>query len=461
MTDDVWIRPEKEKLGEALGVGSWTRVFAYAAVVVSAQILRWSLFVAHGFDLGYYQQGMAALVHYGPWARSLYTGRGVLAENSAWLALALAYPATWLGTGFLFLVESLAIASGYFPLMRLARAWSVPADAASFIGALYLLSPLLIAGNLYDFHMSMLAVPLVLFALAAMAEQRFGWYLAFMALLTGCGSKAAVAVLLVAVIATFRRTGWQWGAVSLIGVLAWMLFGLHLRSGNITQLGWVSIPWAHPAGERAVIYAGWVLAPFVLILGAVGVRWRKFPFSFYGLLALVYLAGNILSTVPAETSPFDQKSALMVPFFLLALLDVAAKHKERWPAKVRAGGVAVMLAMLVVMSYDFYHSAWRVRPANGLALEHALATVSVRHPVYAQNNVLPHLGFTVNQVPFSRLDPSRLAPGSEIVWDTQFSDRTAPASVYRAVAALAANKSRARVIYDQGGVKVLKIVRQP
>ncbi|MCY0907998.1 MAG: DUF2079 domain-containing protein [Sulfobacillus thermotolerans] len=458
MVEDVWIRPEQEKRGEEMGLSAWTRILAYAALVVSAQILRWGLFVAHGFDLGYYQQGMAALVHDGLGARSTYTGQAVLAKNHAWLLVVLAYPATWLGTGFLFLVETLALASGYFPLMRIARAWTVPREVAAFVGALYLLSPLVIAGNLYDFHMSVLAVPLVLYAVQALMERHWGQFVAFLVLLTGCGSKAAIAVLMVALIAAVRRQTWWVGLAAIGGVLAWMFWGLNIRLDRLSALGWITVPVSHTLTIRAVLYALWVLAPFLVVLGALSVQRKAFPWSFYGVLALLYLGGNMLSALPASTSPFDQKSALIAPFLLLMLLDVAARDRRPWPFQIRAAGIFATMGLLVLMGFDFYHSAWKVRPNNTMAIEQALVAVPKNHPIYAQNNVLPHLGFIINQVPLQRFNPAHVPIGSAVIWDTQFHDDTTPPSVYRTLSALMANKRRARVVFDKGGVVVFDVV---
>ncbi len=457
MTEDVWIRPEKENMAEETRLPAWTRVFAYTAVVVSAQLLRWSLYVAHGVDLGYYQQALAALARFGPQAISSYTGSSILLHSDAWLLMVLAYPSQIFGTGFLLLTESFLIGLGYLPLMRIAKTMGLPANLSAFVGALYLLSPLVWAGNLYDFHMSMLAVPFILFAMASLMEKRYAWYLIFMVLLTGFGSKAAVAVLFVALIATFRREGgWNVGLLSLVGALLWTLAVVH--PNDLNKLGWVSWPLAHHIGLRVVAYGAWVLAPFALLVAAAAVYGRRVPWSPYWIFGLLYLAGNILSTSPASTSPFDQKSALMVPFFLFALLDTMRRHPLAWTHKVRLGGMAVVAMMLVVMSADFYHSAWRVRPDNGAALESAMATVHTHYPVYAQNNVLPHLGFVTNQVPLSRLRPQHLTAHSEIIWDTQFNDRTTPGYIYQDLAKWAADPRQCRVIYNKGGVKVLEIL---
>ncbi|WP_084661231.1 hypothetical protein [Sulfobacillus thermosulfidooxidans] len=104
MTESVWIKPEVENRdAQYFGVGLYSRIFAYVAIVLSAQIFRWSLYVAHGFDLGFYQQALAAWVHEGIHATSTYFSGPVLGHNDAWLMIFLAYPAIWLGTGFCFL----------------------------------------------------------------------------------------------------------------------------------------------------------------------------------------------------------------------------------------------------------------------------------------------------------------------------------------------------------------------
>lgn len=455
MTDSVWIRPETEYRSEQyFGAAMWSRIFAYVAVVVSAQILRWSLYVSHGFDLGFYQQALAAWVHHGFGAQSTYFPGNVLGHNGAWLMPLIAYPATWLGTGFLFLMESFVMALGYIPIVRMARLWEVTPNQARLLGVFYLLSPLLIAGNLYDFHISMLAAPILLWSLASAWESRLWPFTAALILLTGLGIHAVLAgVLLAAVVITkhgLKPFSWlALGVVVLwIGLLHHFL-GTPVTAGILPRDGGVQFH----LSARSGLYSLWVFMPWLLWIG-MGWRHSRFYASPYWIFPLLDLAAHLLSNNLAQTSPFDQTSALMVPFLLWAAIDTA-RHYKPWPRSGHLVITVALVGMLGVMAFDFYHSAWRVRPHNAQALTMAVSHVARHHWIYAQNNVLPHLGMTAHAIPLSRLDLRHIPPGAEILWDTQFEGHTTPPAVYAYLANLV-HSHRVKIVFQTAGVYVLQ-----
>ncbi|WP_081700563.1 DUF2079 domain-containing protein [Sulfobacillus thermosulfidooxidans] len=457
MTESVWIKPEVENRdAQYFGVGLYNRIFAYVAIVLSAQILRWSLYVAHGFDLGFYQQALAAWVHEGLHATSTYFPGPVLAHNDAWLMIFLAYPATWLGTGFLFFTETLGLALGYIPLAKLAKLWDLSPASLIVIGGLYLLNPLLIAGNLYDFHMSLLAIPVLLWSFVLAQESRLGAFTLTLLLFTGFGIHGTLVLVVFMLVLLLQKDRW-FALVTFSLLIVWFLV-LHLGF-HLSWARWL-LPGVYPLhfqiSLRTVLYSIWVIAPFLFVATLI-LRHKAFYLSPYWIMALIGLSIHLFSSNLAQSSPFDQDSAWLVPFLLWAVMDTL-RHFSRvtWSKKAHGLITAVLLGMLALMALDFYHSAWRVRPQNTAALTKALAHVSLHQAIYAQNNVLPHLGMTPYAVPLSRLNPSHLAYGAQVIWDTQFSDHTTSAKVYAFLRTLS-HSPKADIVFQDAGVIVFDI----
>ncbi len=457
MTESIWIRPQTEYRDEQyFGVGMWSRVFAYLAIVVSAQVLRWSLYVSHGFDLGFYQQALAAWVENGFQAQSTYFPGGILQHNGAWLMTLLAYPAAVFGTGFLFVTESLAVALGYIPIIKMAKIAKLPPSQAALLGVLYLLNPLVIAGNLYDFHMSVLAAPLLLWGMVSLLESKMVPFAGFLVLLTGMGNHVSLAAILLVTLALMMKGIKPLTLVGIVLVGLWILVLQHYLRTPI--MSWMFPPKGQlqvHESLRVLLYGAWSVAPFVLTL-FMFLKTRRLYLSPYWLLPLIGLAIHILSASPAQTSPFDQKSTLLVPFLIWPVIDTAKHLGMSWSKREHFMMKLALIGMLGVMTLDFYHSAWRVRPQNTQVLTEALGHVSNHDWVYAQNNVLPHLGITAQEIPLSRLKPKTIPPGAEIVWDTQFSDKTTPAFVYADVKNLL-HSHDVRVIFQKSGVLVLQL----
>ncbi|MCL4494848.1 MAG: DUF2079 domain-containing protein [Firmicutes bacterium] len=458
MTESVWIRPQTEYRNEEyFGAGMWSRIFAYMALVVSAQILRWSLYVSHGFDLGFYQQALAAWVHNGFRAQSTYFHGGVLAHNGAWLMPVLAYPAAVFGTGFLFVVESLAVALGYIPIIKLAKMAKLPPSQAALLGTLYLLNPLLISGNLYDFHVSVLAAPLILWALLSVRESRLAAFMTALLLLTALGDHVALAAILLVLLVVMMKGIKPLALVSVVVVGIWLIvlqnyLKTPVMSWILPVTGQVSVH----TSLRILLYGAWTVAPFVLTL-LMFLKNRRFYLSPYWLLPLIGLATHVLSSSPAQTSPFDQNSTLLVPFLIWPVIDTAAHLGMSWPRRDHVVMKVALIGMIGIMVLDFYHSAWRVRPQNTQALTAALSHVSSRQWVYAQNNILPHLGMSAREIPLSRLNPQRIPKGAEIIWDTQFTDKTTPAWVY-AYLNNRLHSHGVRIIFHKAGVLVFRLL---
>ncbi len=456
MTESVRIRPQTEyRSEEYFGVGMWSRVFAYMALVVSTQILRWSLYVAHGFDLGFYQQALAAWVDNGLGAHSTYFSGGILHHNGAWLMTLLAYPTAVFGTGFLFVAESLAVALGYLPVIKLAKMVKLSPPQAQLLGLLYLLNPLVIAGNLYDFHMSVFAAPLILWAIISIWESKMLPFVVALALFTGLGNQAALGAILLVILAAMMKGIKPVTIVGVVVVGLWLLLLQHEL--KTPMMSWIFPPdgkLSVQASLRIFLYVAWSLAPFFLTF-LIFLKTRRLYLSPYWLLPLIGLMIHVLSVSKAQTSPFDQNSMLLVPFLIWPVIDTAGHLGMSWSPGDHMAIKVALIGMMGIMALDFYHSAWRVRPQNTQILTEALTHVSSRDWVYAQNNVLPHIGITDREIPLSRLNPKKIPPRAEIIWDTEFSGKTTPASVY-AYLKNQMDSHHFKVIFQKSGIVVLQ-----
>ncbi len=196
---------------------------AFVCALTAIQLHRFNLLGAQAFDLGIFQQGVWLLAHgYAPFV----TVRGwhLFADHfSPILYLFVPFYRLYPHPLWLFLGQTLALALGALPLYRLSLRHTKSHKIATLIAIGYLLHPAIGTMLFFDFHLILLSVPFVLWAMDALdAERPFPFFIAC-ALALLCREDIAVSVACLSLYGLLvQRKQWA-GAMGVVSV-AWFLF---------------------------------------------------------------------------------------------------------------------------------------------------------------------------------------------------------------------------------------------
>ncbi|OCQ95300.1 hypothetical protein BCD67_02435 [Oscillatoriales cyanobacterium USR001] len=311
--------------------------------------LRHDLFQSTGFDLGIYDQ-VVYLMSQGMPPISSFLGFHHLGNHAAWAVYPLAllykiYPSV----SWLFLVQSIALALGAWPIWSLSRLAGLREKQALTIAAVYLLYPVVFNTNLFDFHPEVMALPAIFGAILAAKLNKPLWFCA--AILWVLGGKAVLSLTVIAMgfwLLLFERRRLCGGIALILGV-AWFLIAtqelIPYFSGSEAAGVW---RYTYLGNSVMEILINLVLKPqlilgkifafdtikylFLLILPLI---WLLFPFQgkIFGMrhltplvCAIPTLAINILSDVSFQRSMAYHYSLPVIPFLLLAAI---AKEEGR------------------------------------------------------------------------------------------------------------------------------------
>src|SRR6266849_2559598 len=168
-------------------------MLVYALEMSHQAVLRYDTFKATAFDLGNMDQVLWNTIH-GRWFQ--FTNQAIdwygpptrlaLHFEPIILLLSLLY-AFHADPRILLVFQSASLASGALPVFLLTRKylpeWPV---LAALMAVAYLLSPALLGLHIFDFHPISLATPLLLYAVLALTNRRYGWFLLCCVLAAAC-----------------------------------------------------------------------------------------------------------------------------------------------------------------------------------------------------------------------------------------------------------------------------------
>lgn len=448
---------------ERLGIWAW--VLGYTAILTTLSVLRYDLWLATGFDLGLYEQGLWLIWHEGLRAVSSFTGHPLLVFQAAYLLIPLALLYHLGGTGALLALQAFSLGLGYVLIRRIGQTLGIGDRTCHLVGMIYLLYPVVLGSNLFDFHPVTLAVPLLLGAIHAALRQRplaSAIYVA-LALLTADVLVVPVLLLGLALVLQGRmRPGLAAVGVGLgVGLLDGLVVLPHLGgppaslsallgvAGIATQSPWLA--WVHDL--RAWEYLVWLAGP---ALGLLLAGWRGL-WNAWWLPALAVVAINLGSGSIAATSPFNQLSLPAVPFVVLGLL---AALRLRRAAPPRWLVFAPALAFLAVFGWHQLRTNWHALPHNITQLATEAAAVPPLAPVVAQNFALPQLANRAVALLPGALTRHPLPAGSYVLLQPGTSTGTTPPALVRMLEQALSRKGVAVTLYAKGGVMLAR-TRKP
>jgi uncharacterized membrane protein len=392
----------------------------YVAAFAWLSIRRYETYNATGLDLAIYTQAIWNTAH-GRWFESSVTEANLLGDHADFLLLAYApLFRLWPDVRSLLLAQTVILALGVIPvtglaLRRLKQPW-----LAVLLGLLYLLYPSLGFINRYDFHPEVLALPLLLFSLYFIDQER--WAPAALMLGLAALSKEYMGVIVAGygvwilrrapATAQMRRLGWACLAAgpALTAILIfWFMpnFTNGLNDNFAQRYLWLF--GQHVPDAAHLKFLAYTKAIFPLeILAPLGFLPLLAPVDLIPILPPLGIA--LLSSTPTQTTPYFQYMVEFIPPLFAATIGALERiinqpRAPHLPARPARLGLKLGLLLLSTTGLSwFIHNpfTYDVPPAyfavsgprqrdNAPAIEAALRRLPPDACVIASQHLAPQL----------------------------------------------------------------------
>ena len=334
-------------------------IAAYVLLVSWVSGMRLASYDFADFDLAVHSQSMASILR-GSLDSSIL-GVPFLGNHMVLILFLLApFYALWPGPLLLLVAQSAALGAGAWCVYAIARR-ELPATWAAGLSLLYLVYPPLISLNLYEFHPVAFAVPLLLAALACYQSNRYGGFLACLALAMSCQENIALIAVGFSLYALVDRRSWRWvavpfaaGALCFAVTVLWVMPHLNPSIQFMKLYGHLgrTVPEALTNLVRHPVFAAksTLSLPKLAFLSAL-----LAPLAYLSLLrparflpvALV-LAQRLLSSRTSEVSVAYHYQAEFIPFLFFAAAGGLGRIMElRW-SLARRGAAAALVGLTTI-----------------------------------------------------------------------------------------------------------------
>ena len=451
----------------------WAATAAYAVLLAGAVTVTYLAFQESRLDLGDMTQAVWATAH-GHFLRvSTPSGREFLrlgAHVDPFLVAFVPLWWVWPSPLLLLVVQAVAVAAGALPVFWLARKHLGSERRAACFAVAYLLYPatqynaLTASGP----HPVSFAVPLVLFAVWFLDNDRLVPFAVFAALAATTKEEIPVAVgclgIWYAIARGRRRSGAAIFALGLAATLVNFLVviphfspsGENLFAGRYaavggTPAGMVRTLFTDPsayvtvvATHHKLVYLAYVLLP---LLGLFLLE------PLLALGAVPDLAVNLLSTKPEQTSIVFQYSAGIVPFLVAAAIVGAGRlgrSADRLGIALLVAGVAFLWFNTPLRKARQQLPEARSGNAVHVAKQHALSLVPAGVPVSATNKLAGYLSQRRIVYSFPHVGAARwvVIENDDQTYGREAADLHAIATIEKS--------ARWRTVYSAQGVVVLR-----
>ncbi|MGH3076773.1 MAG: DUF2079 domain-containing protein, partial [Gaiellaceae bacterium] len=371
-------------------------------------------FLSHRFDLGNMVQAVWSTTQ----GRPLDMTDGTSGEQINRLAahvdpiLVLFTPFWWVHPApeTLIAVYVAALAAGVYPVVRLALKHTGSRLVAGLLGAWYLTLPWVIWIGLNEVNPMSLALPLLLYAIWSLDEDRLGRFAVFAVLAVLCGELIGISVAALGVwYALGRRrvragvaivaAGIAWTATCLLVVIPAVNDGESSRYFNRfesvggTPLGLLETLVTDPGTVVAQLTSAGDLEYLALLAIPTALLFLGQPWLL--VAAVPQLGTNMLSDYPSTVSPLYHYSAPVLAVLVAASVIGVGLLPPRF--RVAAAGTMLGLGLLALLvswpkpGAEAYLAPERETPARVAALDEAVALVPGSAPVTVTNRVGAHL----------------------------------------------------------------------
>jgi uncharacterized membrane protein len=383
------------------------------------------------------------------------------------------------------LAQVVLVSLGAFPVFWLARKYLGSETGAGLLALAYLASPW-VAWTAYDaIHPKTLAIPLFLFAIWFLDEDRLGAFTVTAVLTAACGELMGVTIGALGLWYALARGRRREGLVIAALGTAWTFVALYVvvpafSGGESAYFGLYESVGGSPAG----ILRTAVTDPRAIVTALVGLNEALYVFLLSAplaglfvlspgmtLVALPQLVVNALADPEGPTDPRHHYIAAIIPFLFAGAAMGLARLSP--PRRTTAAGLALGLSVLlslvlgpwgvlvepVPIRYELQAPA-----SHADALRHAVAVVPDEAAVSSSNKVGSHLAARRHHFTIPILGNSE-ARAAWIVFDSYdpwLSFRGYPFLVERPQAELEAFKRRIeadpgwQTVFQEGGVYVFR-----
>lgn len=376
-----------------------------ALILAIASSVRHGLLQSNAWDLGIFDQPLY-LMSQGLPPISTIINIHILGDHAAWIF----YPLSLLyrvvpDVHWLLGIQAIALASGAIPTWYLAQQAGLKPAQTQAMAAVYLLYPLIVNLNLFDFHPEVIALPLMLTAIyLARANRILGFSLCVVVAL-GCRDALSLTIAAMGV--------WLWcfegrrvcGAIAMSLGLIWFLVATQVIIPHYQPLG---IPGAshYRAFGNSIpeIMLNILLRPDILLRSLVtlpnagyllvllapvawGLHWGHLaPF----VAAIPQLAMNLLSSHLALKDVVHQYSLPILPFLLVSVIAALAAERT-WLQQPRRIVLWALAGFVALGQFYLFGSRYLSTIDTWQASRAAIAQIQTTAPVLAPAALVPHL----------------------------------------------------------------------
>jgi uncharacterized membrane protein len=389
---------------------------AYALLFIAIAAAHVESFHAGRADLGSMVQAVWSTAHGHFLETTTLAGREttrLAGHVDPFLALLVPLWLIWSSPLMLLVVQALAVASGALPVYWLARKHLGSERAAAHFAFAYLLFPATQFNALTissGFHAVSVAVPLILYAIWFLYEERLVLFAVFAMLAVSTKEEIGAAVGCLGVWYAVRKgRRWLGGAIFLSGLAVSLIdflviiphfspSGIDPFAGRYGHVGGTPTGILHKAVTDPVallnaVATGHKLLYLVLLLGPFLGLWALEPLLFLG--AVPDLAINLLSAKSDQTAIFYHWTAGIVPFVVAAsVLGAARLKRDRNSTSLCVlVGAALICAVSPIYIGIAQGNVTAALPGNRVreAKERAISLIPAGVPVSASNEIATYV----------------------------------------------------------------------
>ncbi|MBD6616836.1 DUF2079 domain-containing protein [Komarekiella sp. 'clone 1'] len=387
-----------------------------ALVLFTFSSLRHGLFRSGAWDLGIFDQ-VVYLISQGQTPVSSFLNVHILGDHAALIL----YPLSLLykiipDVHWLLAVQALALALGAWPIWGLARQAGLNQEQAIGLAVAYLMYPVVLTSNLFDFHPEVLAVPALLGAVWAARLGKTIWFGLAIALALSCKSVLSLTVFAMGIWLFFFEKRRLCGAIALFAGVSWYLIATKaiIPFFSANAVGDVTIGYLN--GLNRYRYLGETPLKFVqnlflrpnIILSKVisldtlkylgllvlPIIWGLSPRHLSPLIgALPILALNILSIYSSQRQIDNHYSLLIIPFIFLSIISTLADNKG-WLKQGRKIILFMLMILLLGLGTRLSRMDFKNSPfdwSNWQATNAAITQIQTQGSVLTTHEIAPHV----------------------------------------------------------------------
>lgn len=381
--------------------------FISTLILLASSIARHELFNSSG-DLAFFDQCIY-LISQGKPPISSVLGFHILADHAAWILYFIAllykiYPTIY----WLFIVQSLALASGSIPIYILSKKAGLKQNQAIIISVIYLLYPVIYNSNLCDFHPDTIAVLGILTAVLAARTRKIGWFCISILIVLGCKAVLSLTIVAMGIWLLLFEKRRLYGVTAIVSGILWFIIANKIIIpffGNETALiNRHLYRYSYLKGSFYNIVKFLFSQPYLvfknifslinleyvtlLLLPTIWSLKSKYLSPLVSILPCFLL--NIIADHDSQKNLVLHYSLPIIPFLILVTID-SLKSGESWLKNKRTIFLWSLVCFLTLGKWGFFLSKY-IRSVDNLpATKEAISLISTSHSILTTDIITPHL----------------------------------------------------------------------